>query len=111
MGDATVIGRLHLLAAKTTLLYCRQALRGAQGHPWSGVGRVGLEPALYQSTSISAEARQALSCCPLHSDVSTTLCFREFWHIKNSLCSVRQTRKEEQHKRNKLGSEILPPNI
>ena len=94
---------------------CRQALRGAQGHGLvcSRVGgRVvwGTGP-LSLSTSISAEARQALSCRPLHSDVSTTLCFTEFFGLSwiNSLCSVIW--KEEQYKGNKPGSDTFPPNI
>ena len=38
------------------------------------------------------------------------VCFWDFWLvIKHSLCSVRQIRKGEQHKRNKPGSEIFPP--
>ena len=82
MGDATVIGRRRL--AKTTLsgTHCRQALRGAQGHPQSGGG---LEPALYY-LSLSTEAKQALSWRPLYRDVTTLSYLSQIFGSSNTVC-------------------------
>ena len=92
---------------------CRQALRGAQGHPWSGVGREGLmrnRPSLSLPLSPLKPSKHCPAACCTAMWTQLSVSQNSLAYHTKSLFSETDKNQEEQRKRNIPGSGISPRN-
>ena len=92
---------------------CRQAIRGAQGHPWSGVGREGLmrnRPSLSLPLSPLKPSKHCPAACCTAMWTQLSVSQNSLAYHTKSLFSETDKNQEEQRKRNIPGSGISPRN-